>query len=356
MNAAEQEPQEDNPIAVDENTIHQVIVHTISKVEGKLTLDPRETVLEIGSTVQRLIGQLSAIYIQRTGKSHGKFEDDEDNYPVKKYLSDYCSADEPDFVKTTKDMSKTLFKEISGTASPGGHVFFAHFNRNTENDQDEYFIVAILNDELGAALNKEKDVVDAMHLNIKGFRLAGRINITKWKNNSEKYLSFIKGRGQDKVSDFFKSFLGCNNSVLAAAETQNLTKILEYFSKAKQMSEEQKDLLLKKAFHICKGYIEKDRPFELQSFANELWPGDPKDFTDAVAESNIEISDGFVPDKRSLNRLVKFSGKTKHWSLDFDRDALAGKEITFDKKTGTLTINNLPAELLERMHKEHQDC
>lgn len=51
--------------------------------------------------------------------------------------------------------------------------------------------------------------------------------------------------------------------------------------------------------------------------------------------------------------LVKFSGKSKHWKLDFDRLALQNQEIKFDKKEGTLTISHLPKELLERMMREH---
>jgi len=121
------------------------------------------------------------------------------------------------------------------------------------------------------------------------------------------------------------------------------------------MSEEVKSEFLRKAYTICKGYADTDRPFELEPFSNELWPDNPEELIAAISESDKSISDGFVPDKRSLNRLVKFTGKSKHWRLDFDRLALETKEIQFDKEKGTLTITQLPAELLERMIKEYRD-
>lgn len=337
-----------------ENKIHKVIVHTVIKKEGKFELDPRDTTLEVGVTVQRLIDQLAHLYATKAGKEHGRFEEDEENYPVSRFLRDYCESPVQDLVSASLSMSGTLIREAQRTASPGGHVFFAHFTRNTPSDNDDYFIVAILNDELGTAL-KDKEVIDSTHLDIKGFRLAGRVNLTKWRGNSEKYLSFLKGKGQDKVSGFFKAFIGCNNSVAAAAETRCLTQVLELFAENKSMSDEVKSEFLRKAYTICKGYADTDRPFELEPFSNELWPDNPEELIVAVSESGTNISDGFVPDKRSLNRLVKFSGKSKHWRLDFDRLALESKEILFDKENGSLTITQLPAELLERMIKEHRD-
>ncbi|HHK3947267.1 TPA: nucleoid-associated protein [Pseudomonas aeruginosa] len=196
------------------------------------------------------------------------------------------------------------------------------------------------------------DVVDAMHLDIKGFRLAGRVNLTHWAAGGDKYLSFIKGRGQDKVSDFFKIFLGCNNSVAAVVETQKLNSILEGFANSKGMDEAQKDEFLRNAYTICKRYADNETPFELEVFSNELWPEDPQQLNQAFEDSGENVSDGFIPDKRSLRSLVKFSGVTKNWRLVFDRAALLNDEIFFDSETESLTIKNLPEELVRRLVAE----
>ena len=333
-----------------DNEIKNVIVHSLSRADEGFVLDDRKDVLEVGDTVQRLIDQLAKIYGSKTGKSHGRFEEDQDNYPVSKFLESYCVNGELNFVAATYLMAETLKKSVTGTASTGGHVFFAHFTRNA--DQSEYLIVAILNDELGAALSKTKDVVDALHLDIKGFRLAGRVNITAWQNGSDKYLSFIKGRGQDKVSEYFKLFLGCNNSVAAIIETQKLSAVLEKFALEQAMTDAQREDLYKNAYTVCKRYADKDVEFELEPFANEVWPDNPDLLSEAFENSGLNISDGFIPDKRSLRGLVKFSGSTKNWRIMFDRAALSNNEIEFDPETENLTIKNLPDELLARLRGE----
>lgn len=332
------------------NEIVNVIVHTVNKGDSGFVVDDRKEVLEVGETVQRLIDQLAKIYSAKTGKSHGRFEEDTDNYPVSKFLENYFQAGTSDFVTTTLHMAQSLRKSVQGTASTGGHVFFAHFRRVS--DKTDFFSVAILNDELGAALNKSKEVVDALHLDIKGFRLAGRVNLTSWAEGGDKYLSFIKGRGQDKVSDFFKLFLGCNNSVAAVLETQNLGKALEQFIHSKEMSEEKREEFLRNAYSICKRYADRDVPFEIKAFSNELWPESPEDLSDLFEESGLDISDGFIPDKRSLRSLVKFTGGSKNWRITFDRAALSNGEIEFDMKSQALIIKKLPNELLARLRME----
>ncbi len=336
--------------AVLENEIVNVIVHSLNKVEGGFLVDDRKEVLEVGVTVQRLIDQMARIYAAKTGKSHGRFEADVDNYPISKFLDAYYITHTSDFVATSLQMIESLKKTAQGTASTGGHVFFAHFKRVS--DQTHYFIVAILNDELGAALNNSKEVVDALHLDIKGFRLAGRVNLSSWASGGDKYLSFIKGRGQDKVSEFFKLFLGCNNSVAAVAETQKLNSALDKFAQSKEMTEEQREVFLKNAYTVCKRYADKDMPFELEAFANELWPDSPEELSQSFEQSGLDISDGFIPDKRSLRSLVKFSGGNKNWRITFDRAALSNGDLEFNIDSETLVLKKLPVELLARLRVE----
>lgn len=349
MTDGHDEAQAVSDVALD-NEIINVIVHTVNKGDGGFVVDDRKQVLEVGDTVQRLIDQLTKIYTAKTGKSHGRFEEDIDNYPVSKFLENYFQNGNSDFVTTTLQMAESLRKSVQGTASTGGHVFFAHFRRIS--DETDFFIVAILNDELGAALDRSKEVVDALHLDIKGFRLAGRVNLTNWAEGGEKYLSFIKGRGQDKVSDFFKLFLGCNNSVAAVLETQKLGKALEQFVQSKEMSEEHREEFLKSAYSVCKRYADKDMPFEINAFANELWPECPEELSGLFEESGLDISDGFIPDKRSLRSLIKFTGGSKNWRITFDRTALSSGEIEFDVKSEALVIKQLPKELLARLRME----
>ena len=148
-----------------QNEIVAVIVHDLVKKAGALSVDERPNLLPVTSTVQRLVDQLVSEYAKRSGKSHGRFIDDEENYPVQKYIHDYFVEHTKDFYDLSQAMIRTLCAKAGSTAATGGHVFIVHISHNEIN----YLIVAILTDELGAALTAGKDVTDSIYLDIKGF-------------------------------------------------------------------------------------------------------------------------------------------------------------------------------------------
>lgn len=339
----------DQPQEKSSNTIVSVVVHDLVKNEGVFTVDPRDEQLTVTGTVQRLVDELSDTYAKRAGKSHGRFEDDEENFPVKKYVREHFVTRESGFYELSILMMNTLATKASKTAATGGHVFICHITR----DKKEFLYVAILTEELGAALTADKDVEDSLYLDINGFRLAGRIDITSWTDGSERYLSFIKGRKQDKVSEYFKAFLGCNSNIVAATESNTLIAALESFATSKAFNEEERDAFFTKAHMICYDLANKDEPLHIEPFANELWPSDPLELVEVLSSPDIKLTEGFVPDKRVLRRLVKFSGKTKQWKIEFTRTAIQEGQIIFNEDE-TLTIRDLPKDLLVRLRKEIQ--
>lgn len=331
------------------NIIKKVVVHDLIKNDGVLSIDDRKDLLPVTSTVQRLVDQLVHIYGKRPGKSFGHFESDEENYPVQKYVREYYVDNSKTFLELTVAMMKTLCAKAAKTAATGGHVFIAHTTR----DASDYLIVAILTDEIGAALTEGKDLEDSVYLDIKGFRLAGKVDMTSWSSGSERYLSFLKGREQAKVSDYFKAFLGCDNSVAAAAETATLIKGLESFTEQLGMDEIAKEEFLSRAHTICAKFAKEDEPFDTQVFSNELWPTSPDLLVAALSNPELKLSEGFIPDRRVLRKLVKFSGKTKSWKFECDRIALNEKQVLFNADE-TLTITNLPEDLKARLRNEIQ--
>ena len=87
-------------------------------------------------------------------------------------------------------------------------------------------------------------------------------------------------------------------------------------------------------------------------FANAVWPSEPEALQQVLADSEVQLSSGFIPDKRSLQKLTNFSGKTRYWNLGFHRKALSEGDIEYNPSNGTITIHNLPNDLIESLNKE----
>lgn len=331
--------------------VRNTVVHDLVKRDpGVFEVVLAKGELDVTDTVAKVVGRLVGEYSKRSGKAHGEFEADEDNFPVQKYVRDFYVDDRSDFMALTTHMMSTLQAKASKTAASGGHVVFAKIYHQGF----DQLVVAIVTEEWGAALGKNLELADTAILDLKGFRFAGRINLSDWANGGDKYISFLKGRSGE-VSGYFKLFLGCDSSITDAAETHTLKNALESFAKESELDEEQRSDFFNKAYQLCSTLNKAGDPMELQVFANELWPADPVALMKVLARDEFKLTDGFIPDKRGLKAFVQFAAKTKTWQVKFERKAILDKDVVFNDDMESLTLFNLPTELKERLRKEMAD-
>ncbi|RZF64395.1 nucleoid-associated protein [Sphingomonas populi] len=328
------------------NEIVALAIHDLERREGVYKVQAADKQLSVTPTTQRLIDELYDLYNRRASKSHGKFTAAE-GYPTQAQVRDYVDDPERDFLKLTSRMMETLRNQAQArSASTGGHVLFAHFRRETR----DYLLVAIITDKLSAALTSQRDVQDVRHLDLDGFRFAGRINLTAWANGEERYISFLKGKGD--VSAYFQHFLGCDSVVQDRVDTSNLVTALKEFVVETEMPEKEGNEFLGKAKAICERVSRAREEIEFDALANELMPKDPKRLTDHLAHTDRGLSDRFVPDRRALASLVRFRGGTKQWKVEFDRDAVSNRSVIYDAAANTLTLTGLPDDLVEQLKSE----
>lgn len=335
------------------NEIISVVVHTLKKEEKAFVLDLAGKPLNVSEIIQKTTDSIVGQYSGKLGKSHGNFEANAVSYPFQSVLDD-CLEGRKDFFESTVVMMDLLLERVKRTTANGGHVFFVNYKRKRGDDQLTYFMVAILHDELGAAITAGKDVVESKYLDIKGLRFAGLVDVNSWKAGNERYLSFIKGKEQDKVSEFFKLFLGCDNAVRARDESKKIKILVEAFGTHIGLNSTQIDELFAKAYEICYRYSKSETDFTVDAFSNELVPDKADEFKDFIANSDLKFSEGFVPVLSAIKNMVRFAGKGKGWKIDFNRDVL-GTEVIFNSQTNTLTIKNLPDELVAELTAEEEE-
>ena len=328
------------------NEIVAMAVHDLERHDGAYQVKPATKTLAVTKTTQRVIDELYDLYNRRATKSHGKFTTAE-GYPTEDQVRDYVEDPEPDFLRLTTRMMETLRNQAQArSASTGGHVLFAHFQREAR----DFLLVAIVSDKLSAALTSQSDMKDVSHLDLEGFRFAGRINLTAWAAKEERYISFLKGKGD--VSEYFRQFLGCDSVVQDRVDTTNLVNALKEFVTETGMPEVEGNEFLARAKAICERASRNREEIEFEALANELMPKDPKPLKDHLAHTDRGLSDGFIPDRRALASLVRFRGSTKQWKVEFDRDAVSNRSVIYDANANTLTLTGLPEDLVSQLRAE----
>jgi nucleoid-associated protein len=215
--------------------------------------------------------------------------------------------------------------------------------------------VAIVTEVVGTAITEGFEIVDSVHLDMSNLRVAGRVDLTAWQDGAERYVSFLKGRGE--VANYFKQFLGCNDVLVALQETQKLVRGLETFATKQHLESAVRDQLFEQAYTFLEELGRNGNPVSLDALANRLWPDSPDDLRATFANEELQLSDGFVPDRRAIKGLVKFKGTSTHWKLEFDRRGLRNGDIRYDQDNNSLVLSNIPdalrSELLEELTDEH---
>jgi len=302
--------------------------------------------IPVTQTAQRLIDELHKLYARRASKSYGKFSANVVDYPTSTNLKSYLSKT-TDFDQLTLALMATLAKEAGArAASTGGHVFFAHFDR----DSVQYLLVAIVTDKLSAALTVKQDLEDVKHLDVDGFRFAGRVSLTGWAANEERYIGFLKGKGT--VSEYFKDFLGCDTTIQSRVETTSLVNALKSFADTQKFTPAQREAFMDRALDICDRDARAEKAVDFATLANELHPEEPEALVEVLADPKLSLNDGFVADRRALKGLVNFKKRTPNWSVEFERRALHAGKVRYNADEKSITLLDVPADMQRELAEE----
>lgn len=259
-------------------------------------------------------------------------------------MTDYFINHTKNFYDTTLRMMEVLKKNSEEqTAATGGDVVIAHYRDNKR----EYLLVAIVTEKSGSHRNGWK-INKTSFFDVNNMRFAGRIDLTGWQNGDERYISFLKG--SKSVSGYFKKFLGCNDELVATQETKKLTSAILEFAHKQNLPGEKREDFIDRVNHYLTEISNHDQEFVLETFANAVWPEAPDILETYLNSDEIKLSNGFIPDKRSLKTLTSFSGKTKTWRLNFSRQAINDGDIVYND--GQILIKNIPKELKNSLDRE----
>lgn len=337
--------------------INEYIVHKLEKevnTTGETTLTLRDSPLTVNDSAQRLIDAIHEKYTKLTGKSFGTFETNLDNYPTQKYIKEYLEGSILFHKLSIKLMERLDFCAKNQSLAKGGYVLISRIAIENE----DYFLVAVVTDVLGTAITENYEVVDSMHIDLTQLRVVGRINLTAWLSGNSKYISFLKGNTD--VSKYFKEFMGCNDVHIVSAESKKVVEVLKRFaSSLENKTEKERDTIIDNAFSYLKELSVSKQLLSLDALANHVYPENPDVLKALLGSDEFKIIDGFIPDGRSINGLLRYEGKSKHWSLKFDRVAVRSQHLRYDQKNRIITLSevseNLHNDLIEVIGEEEED-
>ena len=331
-------------------TVKQIILHQLVKSNEEAENSPqltavlREQLLAITPEVEQMMLQLHQGY-QNKAKGYGIFQESS----VFAQSLNRLLENETDFLPFSHESTHLLINELSKyNFADNGTLVLCQYNFLAT----DYLFIALLDSRISMLVNEQLEIQRTEYLDITQFDIAARINLTdlQLNANSNRYLTFIKGRVGRKIADFFMDFLGAEEGLNPQVQNQCLLQAVDDYCVQGELNREQTQAVKKQVFEYCKGQLNNGEEIELAELSNELPTLNQQPFMAFTQEQNYGLEENIPPVRTALKSLTKFSGSGKGVTISFDAE-LIDQRIIWDETADTLTIKGLPPNLRDQLQR-----
>lgn len=330
-------------INVNEIVLHQLLKHTENE-QATMECLLRDALLPVNGEVEQMMLQLHQGY-QNKGKAFGVFKADS----IFAQLLNRLLEQEIDFLAFSQQAAKLLAQELGKyNFADSGTLVLCQYNFLAT----DYLFIALLDSRNSMLVDEHLDIHRTQYLDITQFDIAARLNLTDLQVNadSNRYLTFIKGRVGRKISDFFMDFLGAEEGFNPKEQNQCLLQAVSDYCDSGELNKEQTQAVKKQVFEYCKGQLTQGDEIALTELSANLPTLNDTPFVEFAAEQDYGLEENIPPIRATLKTLTKFSGAGKGVNLSFDADLL-NQRIFWDPLTDTLTLKGLPPNLKDQLQK-----
>ncbi|WP_302481999.1 nucleoid-associated protein YejK [uncultured Haemophilus sp.] len=329
-------------------TVNQIVLHQLVKhAENETTTMEsvlRDELLTITPEVEQMMLQLHQGY-QNKGKAFGVFQE---NSIFAQDLNRLLE-NEIDFLNFSQQSTKLLAQELGKyNFADSGTLILCQYNFLAT----DYLFIALLDSRISMLVDENLEIRRTEYLDITQFDIAARINLTDLQvnANSNRYLTFIKGRVGRKISDFFMDFLGAEEGLNPQVQNQCLLQAVSDYCEQGELNKEQTQAVKKQVFEYCKGQLASGDEIALTELSANLPTLNERPFVTFTEDQDYGLEETIPPVRSALKTLTKFSGSGKGVTLSFDADLLNNR-IEWDPLTDTLTIKGIPPNLKDQLQK-----
>ena len=342
--------------------IQDFAVHLIEKQadSGPSNLTLSQHSIAPSPTLEHFLEELNKIYNSKPSKVFGSFVE-EDSQPVHDnseseadssiesshiLLSRYLKSDlkeKTSFIDYTHQ-SMNLLKHYIDQASKatGGYMVFVNYTLFGS----DFMLIAMLNNVAGIAVDQDLGINNINYLDITKLHLAARIDLSLWQDDAEsgRYISMIRGKESNKLSEYFRKFVGSDETINSKQETSELFTAVSQFCDTRIQDGETKSQFKQKAADFCIEQADKGQNVVLKDFSGYVADNAVDDFMNYVKSEQFALADEISPNKTVIRRFNKISGRNQQVSITINEEAL-GDTVIYDAEKETLTLSDLPATL-----------
>lgn len=325
--------------------LSNVILHQLTKNDqDELIVNFRSESLENDVFSQDLVSELHRVFNAKAGKGFGSFKSDSN---FNHWLQEVRQG-KLNFYDFSQNCASRLKDElVKYPFSDEGILVLAEY----QSLATDYLFIALLPSNQSLKVTEGLNIGATDYLDISKMDIAARIDLSTLETDAEsnRYLSYIKGRVGRKVADFFLDFLQAEIGLDSKQQNLVLMQAVDDFCADAQLDREETSSYKKQVFDYCSEQIKANEEVEVRELSGELPASDDgTSFLDYTEQRGYELEESFPADRTAVRKLTKYVGAGGGLSINFD-SMLLGERIFYDPETDTLTIKGTPPNLKDQL-------
>ncbi|MCE0494604.1 nucleoid-associated protein YejK [Vibrio salinus] len=328
--------------------LFNVILHQVCKNESEeLVVNYRSQALENNTATSNLVAELHRVFNSKSAKGFGIFRSDSE---MKTWLQE-LKNNELNFYDFSQVAGNKLKQELAKYPfADEGILVLAEY----QSLATHYLFIGLLPNSQSLKVTEGLDISATDYLDINHMDIAARIDLSLYDSepDSNRYLSFIKGRVGRKIADFFLDFLQAEVGLDTKQQNQVLMQAVDDFCTDSKLDKEESTSYKKQVYDYCNEQIKGGEEVSIKELSGEL-PGhttENSSFYQFTRENGYELEESFPGDRSTVKKLAKYVGAGGGLNISFD-SLLLGERVFYDPETDTLTIKGTPPNLKHQLTK-----
>ncbi|PJE78965.1 Nucleoid-associated protein YejK [invertebrate metagenome] len=328
--------------------IKQIVVHQLlddPEQEGIVPV-PADQSLQTSGSLDAMLNHLLETYNKKANKHYGVFDDDGQGFPFS--LTEYLNNRQNFMALSSALLQKvcTVFNEAGLRGS--SYLLCADYMEG----MTRYFLFCLLTDHVSVTVTHDLSITDCAYLDLTSMPMACRINLTIWQQGSDtdRYLSYSVPGGKHRLQQVVPEIISGSESGGSREEADKLVDVVTDYCQ-KTSSEDDRIVVKQQVYDYCCQQLKDGEDVSLAGITHQLSESGQDDFARFVNTQDYDMTVPMSPDRRTLIRLVRYSGRGKGISLSFDA-GLLGSQVCYDPDTDKLVIHGVPDNLKKQLNQK----